>query len=74
MWELTTAKCGWWYSYDTPTFLGATGQEVDTNHDGAVSWRELKEWQFANGDQANNFHPYSEVDPPEIRCFFSLRT
>lgn len=73
MWELTAAKCGWWNSSIT-AFLGTTEQQVDTNGDGIVSWQEVKEWQFAHGDTANNFKPYSEVDPPEIRCMFHSGT
>ena len=69
MYEFSAAECSWtWDNYLGDGSVGTA--EVDTDDDGTVTWKEVKEYQLANGDTSNGGKPYNETCFPVIRCFY----
>jgi len=70
LFEFSGTECKWeWQSYlgDKP---GAS--DLDTNKDGLISWAEVKGWQMAHGDTAQQpkNSPYPASDFPVVRCYW----
>lgn len=70
LYEFSDTVCKW----DWKSYLGGkpTQTVIDTNHDGAVSWAEAKEWQLRYGDvtQKPGSRPYSKNCFPSVRCYW----
>jgi prepilin-type N-terminal cleavage/methylation domain-containing protein len=71
LYELCAAPCSW----NWETYVGATPAEVDADGNGETTWGEVKEYQFAHGDnsQTPSKHPYDDTAFPIIRCFHHHR-
>jgi type II secretory pathway pseudopilin PulG len=70
MYELTAADCSW----DWKNYIGASENDVDINHDGIITWAEVKRYQLRYGDNTQVVRgPYDETIFPIIRCFNHLR-
>lgn len=72
MYEFTDAKLptsapnGWGWD----TYLPATNADVDKDGNTSFStWKEVKRYQLANGDDDNSHKAYDETIFPIVRCF-----
>lgn len=72
MFEFCGAKCDWWSGDGYILPEGADSEKkLDRDHDGVISWCEVKIHQMEHGDNTDvsKFQPYTPSFFPMIRCF-----
>jgi len=70
LYEFSEAVCQW----DWKSYLGGkpSQSDVDSDHDGTVTWAEAKNWQLAHGDttQQAASRAYTKTRFPIVRCYW----
>lgn len=70
LFEFCTAECTWWSGYIRDA---SEKDNLDSDHNGTVTWVEAKTFQLLNGDKANNKVPYVKTTFPMIRDFYHYK-